>query len=1174
MKSNPPLEHGNPRPGIALVMVISLLALLTVVTVTLLLVIGQASERSGNAVGGIQSEALAKSAFETVLADLADEMEAGSPDPIVTSLPDGRSVKNYNPRTQRAALRVTRSLRDGLPADLPLVKQSQPDQSFHTWTGGGSTRASKVPTTEGTGSMPASSWNDPRLLPPEVQFDERNSPSWVYVARDGSQPKEFTDALKLPKRSDGSLNPDFVAGRYAYNLYETSGMLDVNVAGYPSSGGPSAERAGDKGSLAFADLTQLPGINSSGANTLADWRHAWEDDPEDRYLRLSEGSGWRRMAANDNLFLGRQDLLDFADKNPSALPRESLPFVTHFSRDLDAPTHAPDTRRAKVVRKSSAGGNDAFGADLKVNPDLTSIAPERGRPQLDRRFPLERLKYVATPTGDSPLDPARAEKYFGLRWAGGYWEYVHARPNGDLFTLEDVPNDREPNFFEILRSTVVVGSLARQYGPTGFFAEDQQLSMHRLGGVDGSVNINIMEMGACLIDQYDGDQLPTGIQMPGTARPYYVFGKEDVPYLYRVSAIPYRGQVLPQVIVYDAQGRPADTEAYEASMVLQPSLWRPHQPATVDSEAPTSFRIRPQHVDPGGGSLFYLFGGWNMPGKGAPPGVPVRGQEGDYSFWKGPNYRVTHPELYPKTFTGEEYLEVAVPSDSTAFREPQTVHSTAHGDIAGYTLGGNVKAVPVRQEDLRWEGLPKGYKEVSGFLAGYALHARIEPGNSNDNRIGNGFFRGDPIEFLMEYQAPDGKWRPYQRVEFTFKSTFSRHFDSGPNWESRSWYWTSFLVDPRTSRFGGIAGTSRTWDGGDEWGALHWPEAAAIRYKKTRTETRGTYTAAAGVWSWWTAPTPRSGWNYNGEVEWWMSFSHGGCVENDKTAWDQTYTLCYKDPDEVQRSGVAAVNEYSKSVFVGNPMARRYSVNSTGKLTRSESLAGRPVVLNRPFRSIGELGLAFRGTPWRDIDFLYPKSPDSGLLDVFRLYEDPDEATAEREAVAESDKDVPVVAGRVNLNQASREVIASLLSGAARESGNTLDAKEAQDLASTLHSALRTGGTYGGPIASRSELVSRPADNKAEPTGLVNLMSNRFTSAEDRSVNDRREVVVRALGDVSTVRSWTFLLDLVVQGGRLVPAATGLDNFEPVAERRFWVHFTVDRFTGQLLDVQWERVNE
>ncbi len=1174
MKLSSLSRRGPGLPGVALVMVISLLALLTVVSVTLLLVVGQASERAADGVGALQSEVLARGAFDTVLADLGDEMEKGSPVAKVNRSPDGRLFREYDLRSRRTAMRVTRSLVADVAEDSLLVKQSQPDQPFHTWPAAVAARGSSVSTATGAGALPPSLWDKPRLLPESERFDEGSAPTWIYVSRDGGQPKSYEDALKQPIGAAGALNPDFVTGRYAYNLYETSGIIDVNVAGFPAQGGPPEEWTGSKGSLAFADLSVIPGFSRGGVDALANWRHRWESDPGE-YLRLSEGTGWQRMAAADNWFVGRQDLLAFARKNPEALPLEVLPRVTHFSRDLDAPSHRPDPRRLRVVRKTGVGGNDANGADLTVNPELPTFNEKRGGPLLGRRFPLERLKYVATPEGSDPLDAARAEKYFGLRWQNGYWEYVHARPNGDLFTLQDVPEDREPNFFEILRATVLVGGLGRQYGATGFAADDQTASMHRLGGVDGSVNINIMEMGACIIDQYDRDQLPTALQLPGSARPYYVFGKEDVPYLYRMSAIPFRGKVLPQVIVYDNGGNPAKTEAYEASMVLQPCLWRPHQPAATGGTVPTRFRIRPQHVDPGGGSLFYLFGGWSVPGKGSPPGIPARGAEGDYSYWNGPNYRKTHPELYPKTFTGEEYLECTVPADSTAFREPQSVHSPAHGAIAGYTVAGNVPPIPVRRDDLRWNGLPKGYEEVSGFLAGYALHARIErdPGHptSNDNRIGNGFYRGDPVEVLMEYEAPDGTWRPYQRVEFTFKSTFSRHYDQDPNWESRSWYWTSFLVDPRTSRFGGIAGTSRSWDGGDDWGALHWPEAASMRYKKNRTDRRGSYTAAAGVWSWWTAPAPRTGWSYNGAVEWWMSFNHVGCLENDKTAWDETYTLAYRDADEILRPGVGAMNEFSKGVFTGNPMSQRHQVSDTGLLTRSESLTGRPRVLNRPFRSVGELGHAFRGTPWRDIDLLYSNSADAGLLDVFRLYEDPDEESGATAGTA-SGKDPQVVAGRVNLNTASPEVIAALLSGAARDDDNVLQPAEATSLAKVLYDGLRTGGAYGGPVLSKSELVTRASDSRLEPTGLVSLMADRFDSAEDRSINDRREAVVRALSDGTTVRAWTFMLDLVVQSGRLGPVAASLEDFQPVAERRYWVHFSLDRLSGQLLDVQWERV--
>jgi hypothetical protein len=106
-------------------------------------------------------------------------------------------------------------------------------------------------------------------------------------------------------------------------------------------------------------------------------------------------------------------------------------------------------------------------------------------------------------------------------------------------------------------------------------------------------------------------------------------------------------------------------------------------------------------------------------------------------------------------------------------------------------------------------------------------------------------------------------------------------------------------------------------------------------------------------------------------------------------------------------------------------------------------------------------------------------------------------------------------------------------------------------------------------------MVTNPATGvaEAEAIGLVKLLSDKFSSATDRSINDRREAIARALADGTTVRSWNFTLDLVVQSGTLPPAATELEAFQPAAERRYWIHFAIDRITGRLLDVQWERVS-
>ncbi|MEJ0001076.1 MAG: hypothetical protein WDO13_19115 [Verrucomicrobiota bacterium] len=66
--------------------------------------------------------------------------------------------------------------------------------------------------------------------------------------------------------------------------------------------------------------------------------------------------------------------------------------------------------------------------------------------------------------------------------------------------------------------------------------------------------------------------------------------------------------------------------------------------------------------------------------------------------------------------------------------------------------------------------------------------------------------------------------------------------------------------------------------------------------------------------------------------------------------------------DNVQRPGDGA--------YGANPMATGASPNP--------NLADRPIILNRPFRSVGELGYAFRGVEWKTIDFSSAVSGDAG----------------------------------------------------------------------------------------------------------------------------------------------------------------------------------------------------
>src|SRR2546423_354513 len=91
------------------------------------------------------------------------------------------------------------------------------------------------------------------------------------------------------------------------------------------------------------------------------------------------------------------------------------------------------------------------------------------------------------------------------------------------------------------------------------------------------------------------------------------------------------------------------------------------------------------------------------------------------------------------------------------------------------------------------------------------------------------------------------------------------------------------------------------------------------------------------------------------------------------------------------------------------------SVVTTGSSTPfyTADLAYHPIVLNRPFRSVAELGYAFRDLPWKTLDVFTQNSADAGLLDVFSITDEP-----------------AMTAGRVNLNTQQAPVLQSILAGA------------------------------------------------------------------------------------------------------------------------------------------------
>ena len=197
----------------------------------------------------------------------------------------------------------------------------------------------------------------------------------------------------------------------------------------------------------------------------------------------------------------------------------------------------------------------------------------------------------------------------------------------------------------------------------------------------------------------------------------------------------------------------------------------------------------------------------------------------------------------------------------------------------------------------------------------------------------------------------------------------------------------------------------------------------------------------------------------------------------------------------------------------------------------------RPVILNRPFKSVAELGYSFRDQPWKTLDLFTSDSGDSGLLDLF--------------TVGVSNE---LVSGEANLQQAPQEVIEAILSGVQTKeddsptSGDILSESEVEKIAKVFVDLQSSRS-----ISNRSGVVDWAAS-----------LQNVFANNANQRIKTRRESVVRALSDNFNSGCWNLLIDVVAQSGKIAPDGD-LNDFIVGAERRVWVHLSIDRFTGEVI---------
>lgn len=482
-----PRAKASRHKGAALVIVLTFVVLLTTLVVVYFARTTNDRQLAKSSSENVVADILARSALEIVVADFKEEIVEGATPPS--------SNLNIVPR------------RSGNAPDIPnLIRRSVRSE---TKTGPSvPSRASAVNTATDASAndrvISRARWNRHYLIPRRAPIGAETrataytdptasfiAPDWVFVTTKG--PTEIA-------------KPDAdVLGRYAFAVYDEGGLLDLNVAGFPSANSTNAthlDTIGKKGVLAFADLTAT-GLSFSAIDNLIGWRNYYSAAPTGDYSTFA-------FAANPTQFIQyflESSLAVGADRTRN-FGLVSAPATYNGAN--------PRIDQALITRGQLLELRKTLGSDQDAMQSLGTFSRETNRPTwgtsatiLAGRFPLSRFDFFTS----DPLLPAVANgirTYFGLVYVPAvppiaqHWLY-YGKTGGAL--LSAIPpisgTNQNPDFFPLL-----------QYA------------------LPGATISTLLSIGASLIDQCDKDDETTWIEFASadpTLPPQKAFGVDRNP---------------------------------------------------------------------------------------------------------------------------------------------------------------------------------------------------------------------------------------------------------------------------------------------------------------------------------------------------------------------------------------------------------------------------------------------------------------------------------------------------------------------------------------------------------------------------------------------------------------------------------------------------------------------
>lgn len=532
MNAYPSPATGRTRAS-ALVVTLAFVIILTILLLAYFNVVTTDRLATRNYAQGMKAETVAQGAADFVIGQLRSEMAQGA-----APLPVG-DYKVYTNVTSTNVLPQRIGTNTGVPILIKMPGGGQGVFSNSTQTA--ATADSSV-TSANNRKISQGRWNRVAL------GQATASPHWFLLGSRGITNTPSTG----------------VEGRFAFAIYDIGSLLDINVAGFPSTLS-AAQKKSLGGTLAGLELGTL-GMNSSAVDELiVGFRNRTSAANYTNHVREAATNGFVRVSPGDDAFLSRQDLLAYAKWKGFS---DAATNLTTFARTVNAPAWSPATNAGTfniqaVTRANIVAWNPRSGASTASQPAdvsyrdksaqatatnrafltqaatgtfsrLDGATAKVGEPLVISRFPLERLEWLSKdgPSqkardlfGSAAAAAAKIKAAFGLVWdnANRLWVYTSptASNGGGTFSSgnSDGPassgkaastiktlavaasENREPDFFELLQAGILKGSLGEHSSIVNPNSIPQPGEVTPQG--------HIFQIGANIIDQYDADDFPT-----------------------------------------------------------------------------------------------------------------------------------------------------------------------------------------------------------------------------------------------------------------------------------------------------------------------------------------------------------------------------------------------------------------------------------------------------------------------------------------------------------------------------------------------------------------------------------------------------------------------------------------------------------------------------------------